>query len=83
MPVILARFLQRINPIEQWNINNRNYDLKAEIRKAIFNNPKFSRFISYGSYETPAAGYDGWYKVPLFGCLAFKPTDNETLNFRW
>lgn len=83
MHVTVRRFLQRINPVAQWNIHSPNYDLKAEVRKAIFNHPKLKRFVTYDAYGTSTAGYDGWYDFPGFGCLAFKPTDSETLTFRW
>ena len=78
----IANLLRRINPVYQWNIHSKNYGRKTKIREAIFNHPWLKNVVTYGTYSSPQAGYEGWYDLPGYGCLAFKDTDGK-LNFSW
>ena len=85
MPRLINRLVNRLNPIYQWNIHSENYDLKAEVRKAIYNHPTLKRFVSYNPYRSPEAvgGWAGSFSAPIIGCLAFKSLSEGEISFRW
>jgi hypothetical protein len=69
---------QMKNPLYNWNINDPNINLKARVRKFLFDNlHELVQPFYYSSALTESSGWLGGYEFPNFGCLAFVTPEND------